>query len=145
MVLKKHAGGADDATAPPFDLRPVAIASALAWLRGEIHDTQLAPGGDVVFWNELLNLAGYRESLRQIGALRAAGCKAMIVHACNPIVWHKLEKENCVATMEERIFWQGADHTARRYLAPPVAFAAWLAKLPLSSPSPEIKVPQIES
>ena len=56
-----------------YDLRPVTLASALAWLRGEIHDTQMPPGGDVVFWNEILNRDGYRESLPLIAALAGTG------------------------------------------------------------------------
>jgi hypothetical protein len=112
-----------------FDIRPVSLASALRWARGEIHDTKLDTAHEIVFWNELDNLTSYRAALAEIKRLRDAGCRAMIVHACNPAVIHKLEREGCVMTVQEKIVWRGIERTARRYVATPLVFSRWVAKL----------------
>jgi len=118
-----------------FDIRTTTAASAARWAICQIHDSQLDPGGQVVFWNELLDLESYRSALAEIARLHAAGAQAMIVHACNPVVWHKLEKENCQATWIEDLDWRGARLTARRYICPPAPFLHWLGKLHPKTPA----------
>jgi hypothetical protein len=116
-------------TSQGFDIRAVTLESALRWARGEIHDSRLdASHAQIVFWNELDNLGSYRVALGEIKRLRDAGCRAMIVHACNPAVVHKLEREGCVMTVQEKIVWRGVERTARRYVATPLVFSRWVAK-----------------
>ncbi len=122
-----------------FDIRTTTAASAAQWAVGQIHDTQLAAGSQVVFWNELLDLESYRAALVEIARFHSAGAGAMIVHACNPVVWHKLEKEKCVATWIEDLDWRGSRLTARRYVCPPAAFLHWLGKLHPKTPAMSLR------
>ncbi len=124
-----------------FDIRPVSLATALLWVKGRIHDTDLdSSKQEIVFWNELLSLSAYRAALSKIAELKRAGCPAMIVHACHPAVWHKLDREGCTATFIEKIVWQGTERVARRYVVPPVVFARWVGKW---EPSPLAIVPNV--
>jgi hypothetical protein len=127
-----------------FDIRGVTLASALAWARGEIHDTALdASRGEIVFWNELHDLNSYRSALGEIVRLKNSGCRAMIVHACHPAVWHKLEREGSVATVKEQIVWRDAAQTARRYIVPPVVFARWTSKFEKWAEKPRVKTADV--
>jgi hypothetical protein len=106
-----------------FDIRAVTFQSALAWARGEIHDSRLDPSRpEIIFWNELLDKASYRAALQEFLRLARSGCRAMIVHACHEAVYHRLEKAGCVCTVTEHLIWQGNPVTARRYVLAPEKF-----------------------
>lgn len=112
-----------------FDIRAVSLASALQWARGEIHDTALdSAKPEIVFWNELDNLTSYRAALREVARLRNLGCPAMIVHACNAAVVHKLLREGCVCSFVETIEWRGKQRAAGRYIVTPLVFNRWVGK-----------------
>lgn len=116
---------------PDFEIRFCTVASAVLWLKGSIHDTALdLSRPEIAFWNELGDLASYRPAIL---ALIAAQPPAMIVHACNSIVWRKLEKEGAIWTVEEELSWRGHCFTARRFLVPPASFSRWLGKMAKNS------------
>lgn len=106
----------------------VTVASALAWLRGEIDDDSVELGREVVFWRELEHLGEYRASLAAIARARSNGARAMIARACSQVVSQKFFREGGTVTLYEPRNYRGKPIEAVRWALPPKQFQSWTDK-----------------
>jgi hypothetical protein len=108
---------------------PVARPQALAWLAGQLNDTDLLldtplrPEG--IFVADLPNRAAYRQMLLQLLYWRRQGARFVIFRTGNPVVDDHYHKNGSRETYRENFLGKDSQY---RFLLPPKAFDAWLNK-----------------
>jgi len=135
---------------PDFDIAGVTLASAQAWLRGEVYATRATDLDtsrcEVAFLNELGNRASYRACVAAVLDLWKKGARGAIAHVCSEIYLARTLRQGGLIATTETITWRGHTSLAYRIIIPAPAFAAWVRKMrkgqktpPTGHESPEMR------
>jgi hypothetical protein len=126
-----------------FDVAGVTLASARAWLRGELfakHAADLDTSRcEVAFLNEIGNLASYRPACRAALALWDRGARGAIAHVVSPVFLKKYLRYGGIVAGTEGIAWRGENLLAYRVVIPAAGFRAWIEKMRVTTADTESK------